>query len=215
MLGCDLKALRGAAFEKDMWQFSETGTVSFRSWITWMKLRCLEKETSVNPHHVFTCFLQLADALTQDSSSEFSDQIHTSDELRYAMARWTKTRAASEISALRLRLTQIPWSDMTPWPQEAGHLPEISRRKLETFRFAPLTRTWGKRRRAGSVACHKLWDRCETECYEFKDGVGKPAHDNLKLVNTLLLKMGTNMNKLHQVSSSYLRNRTFALARLK
>lgn len=42
--------------------------------------------------------------------------------------------------------------------------------------------------------------------------VGKPAHDNLKLVKHIAVEDGY---KYVQIPSSYLRNRTVALARLK
>ena len=80
----------------------------------------------MNPHHLFSFFHSLVTlSVTQDSFSEF-DEIHTSDELRYAMARWTKTQAAFLHCSC---LTQIP-SDMTQsWKSarnlqaEAGNFP--------------------------------------------------------------------------------------------
>lgn len=125
--------------------------------------------------------------------------IHTSDELRYAMASFCGNKKR-ELAAISLK-----WPRNRPLLRHDKNLPEICRRKLETFRFAPLTRTWGKRRRAGVLALLHVASRgirVKLNAISLRlVPVGKPAHDNLKLVNTLLLKMGTNMYKFHQVIS--------------
>ena len=143
--------------------------------------------------------------VTQDSSSEFGmDQIHTSDELRYAMA----SRGTKNASCL-------PWSDMTDRKRH-----EICQKSAGGSWKLSVLHHWPEHGESEGVLAVLHVASCvirvKLNAISLRMvPVGKPAHDNLKLVNTLLLKMGTNMYKYVQITSSYLRNGTFALARLK
>ena len=166
-----------------------------------MKLR--GTVTSVNPHHLSVLYSLLTLGFLVHPGLLFRVRYGQNNPylrwvaLCHGFVLWgQKTRARCDFLEVTTKSTAL-----ATWT----HLPEICRRKLETFRFAPLTRTWGKRRRAGVLALLHVASRgirVKLNAISLRlVPVGKPAHDNLKLVNTLLLKMGTNMYKFHQVIS--------------
>lgn len=143
--------------------------------------------------------------VTQDSSSEFGmDQIHTSDELRYAMA----SRGTKNASCL-------PWSYMKSRKRH-----EICQKSAGGSWKLSVLHHWPEHGESeGVLAC---WLCCMSQAVGYTWNwmqlvlrmvpVGKPAHDNLKLVKHIAVEDGY---KYVQITSSHLRNRTFALARLK
>ena len=172
---------------------SLTKRVSFWS-LTWMKLR--GTVTSVNPRHLSVLYglLTLGNG---DPGLIFRVRYGPDPYLRWVALcngfPWNKKRPAAFLEATRN-------------PQATWNLPEICRRKLETFRFAPLTRTWGKRRRAGVLALLHVAScviRVKLNAISLRlVPVGKPPHDNLKLVKHIAVEDGvqicTNYIKLSQ-----------------